>query len=175
MFARALSAIGLLAATSLQLCAGEVEVSGVHLCCASCVKGVDAALKDVDGVSGVKSDRESKTVKFTADDDKAAEAGIKALAKGGFHGTARHGDAKLEFPDSGAKDGAKASQIKIKQVHLCCGACVRAADEAISKVSGVANVTADRDASSIEVTGDNVSVQDVVKALNEAGFNATVE
>lgn len=175
MIVRALSLALLFAALSFQALAGEVEVSGVHLCCASCVKGVDNALKDVDGVTNVKSDRASKTVKFTAANDKAAAAGIEAFAKAGFHGTAKHGESALKFPDSGAKDGAKASQIKVGDVHLCCGACVRAAEEAIQKVDGVANITSDRDASSIEITGDNIGVQAVVKALNDAGFNATIQ
>jgi copper chaperone CopZ len=139
------------------------------------VKGVDKALAGVTGVSNVKSDREAKTVSFTAADDKAATAGIEALAKAGFHGTAKHGDADLKFPASGAKEGSKASQIKVGHVHLCCGACVRAADEAVKKVDGVNDVTADREASSIEVSGESVSVEAVVKALNDAGFHATVE
>ena len=42
-------------------------------------------------------------------------------------------------------------------------------------VGGVGNVVADREASSVEVTGDNVSVEAVVKALNDAGFHATVK
>ena len=175
MFIRVLSFLVVVAFVVVPGIAGDVEVKGVHLCCGSCVKGVDKALKDVTGVSNVKCDRESKTVKFSADDDKAATAGVEALAKAGFHGSATHGDAKVDFPESGAKEGARASRIKVGHVHLCCGACVRAADEAIKKVDGVNNVTADREASSIEVSGDNVSVEAVVKALNGAGFHATVE
>lgn len=175
MTARA-SLLGLLfSIAALPVSAGEVQVTGVHLCCGACVKGVDKALHGVEGVSGVASDRESRKVRFTAADDKAAAAGIEALAKGGFHGTAKHGDATLAFPASGAKEGAKAGQVKIGNVHLCCAACVRAADEALKKVEGVGNVSADREASSIEVTGENVSVEALVKALNEAGFHATIQ
>jgi len=175
MFARTLSMALLFSCTALPSIAGEVQVTGVHICCGACVKGVDKALTGVAGVSGVTSDRESKTVRFTAADDKAATAGIEALANAGFHGTAKHGEAALAFPASGAKEGAKAGQVKIGHVHLCCAACVKAADEALKKVEGVANVTADREASSIEVTGENVSVEALVKALNEAGFHATIQ
>jgi periplasmic mercuric ion binding protein len=175
MFARTLTFALLFASAALPAIAGEVQVTGVHICCGACVKGVEKALKDVTGVSGVSADRESKTVRFTAADDKAATAGIEALSKAGFHGTAKHGEAALTFPASGAKEGAKAGQVKITNVHLCCPACVRAADEALKKVSGVSTVTADREASSIEVTGENVSVEDAVKALNEAGFHATIQ
>lgn len=154
---------------------GQVEVRGVHLCCGACVKGVEKALSGIEGVSNVASDRETKTVTFTAADDKAAKAGIEALAKAGFHGKARHGDDDLAFPASGAKEGSKASKISLSHVHLCCAACVRAVDEVVRKVDGVTNVTADRQAGTVEVTGENVSVEAVVKALNDAGFHATVQ
>jgi mercuric ion binding protein len=155
--------------------AGKVEVKGVHLCCGACVTGVSKALDGVTGVSGVASDRESKVVTFTAADDKAAQAGIDALADAGFHGAATHDGNELKFPASGAKDGAKASEINIDDVHLCCAACVKAVDEVVSKVDGVSEVTSDRQASSVKVTGENVSVEAVVKALNDAGFHATIK
>jgi len=175
MVSRAFTFVLLFATASLPAIAGEVEVTGVHLCCGACTKAVDKALQGVGGVSGVASDRESKTVRFTAGDDQAAAAGIEALANAGFHGTAKHGETALAFPASGAKEGAKAGQIKISHVHLCCAACVRAADEALKKVEGVGNVAADREASAIEVTGENVGVEALVKALNDAGFHATVQ
>lgn len=165
----------LLASASFPALAGDVQVTGVHICCGACVKAVDKALTGVEGVSSVTSDRETRTVRFTAADDKAAGAGIEALAKAGFHGAAKHADTELAFPASGAKTGAKAGQIKIGNVHLCCAACVRAADEALRKVDGVSNVAADRDASTVEVTGENVSVEALVKALNDAGFHATIQ
>lgn len=155
--------------------AGKVEVKGVHLCCGNCVTGVSKALEGVEGVSGVMSDRESKTVTFTAADDKAAQAGIDALAAAGFHGAATHGDKELEFPASGAKEDAKASEINIAHVHLCCAACVKAVDEVVKKVDGVSDVACDREKSSVKVTGSNISVEAVVKALNDAGFHASVE
>lgn len=153
---------------------GEVEVKGVHLCCGSCVTGVEKALKGVDGVAGVTCDRAEKTVVFTADDDDAAAAGIEALAKGGFHGTATHGEDAVEFPDSGAKHDAKANAIKLTHVHLCCAACVKAVKAAVGDVDGVNDTECDRKESTVAITGENVSVEAVVEALNEAGFNATV-
>lgn len=163
------------AAATLPVLAGDVEITGVHICCNSCVKGVEAALKGVEGVTNVNADRKSKSIKFTAADDKAAEAGIQALATGGFHGTAKHGDKGLDFPASGAKADAKSADVKIEHVHMCCGACVKAVDAAVKKVAGVGKVTADQEQSSIEVTGENVSIAAVVKALNDAGFHATVK
>ncbi|MBL8851012.1 MAG: heavy-metal-associated domain-containing protein [Planctomycetaceae bacterium] len=175
MFVRTLSLFVLFASSSVAALAGQVEVTGVHLCCGACTTAVAKALSEVEGVSNVTSDRETKTIRYTAADDTAAAVGIEALATAGFHGTAKHDDKAADFPASGAKEGAKASRIKISNVHLCCAACVKAADAAVRKVDGVSNVTADRDASSLEITGDNVSVESVVAALNGAGFHATVE
>jgi len=155
--------------------AGSVEVKGVHLCCPNCVKGVDKALTGISGVSAVKSDREAKTVTFTAADDKAAQAGIDALAKGGFHGTATIDGKEAKFPASGAKADAKADSITVSDVHLCCAACVKAASAAVKAVAGVSDVKCDRDASSVTVTGKDVSVSAVVKALNDDGFHATIK
>lgn len=175
MSVRAFASAVLIAFASLTVMAGEVQVTGVHICCGACVKAVDQSLQGIEGVSAVTSDRETRTVRFSAADDKAAGAGVKALAKAGFHGVAKHADAPVAFPASGAKEGAKAGQIKIGNVHLCCAACVRAAEEALKNVDGVGNVAADREASTVEVTGENVSVEALVKALNNAGFHATVQ
>jgi len=155
--------------------AGSVEVKGVHLCCASCVKGVAKALDGVTGVSAAKCDRDAKTVTFTASDAKAAQAGIDALAKGGFHGTATIDGKDAKFPASGAKEDAKADSITVSNVHLCCGACLKAASAAVKKVDGVTDAKCDKDASSVTVNGTGISVSAVVKALNDAGFHATVK
>ncbi len=154
--------------------AGSVEIKDVHLCCPSCVRGVDKALTGVSGVSAVKCDRAAKTVTFTAADDKAAQAGIDALAQGGFHGAATIDGKDAKFPASGAKEDAKADSIAVSNVHLCCGACVKAAEAAVKAVAGVSGVKCDRDASSVTVTGSDVSVAAVVKALNDEGFHATI-
>lgn len=165
----------LVSAWALPAAAGDVAVTGVHICCASCVRGVEHALKDVTGVKNVNADRKTKTIKFTAADADAAAAGIAALARAGFHGAARHGDAVLQFPDSGADAEAQAAQVRVSQVHLCCGACVRAVEEAVRKVAGVQKVAADRDNSAVLVSGESIRVSAVVKALNGAGFHARIE
>lgn len=175
MSLRSMSVALLFAASALPALAGEVEVTDVHICCAACVKGVEHALKDVQGVKNVVADRKTKSIKFASDDDKAAAAGIEALATAGFHGKAKLGDKALDFPASGAKADAKSADIKIEHVHMCCGACVKAVDAAVKKVAGVSKVAADQDKSSIEVTGENISIDAVVKALNDAGFHATVK
>lgn len=166
------AALTMLAATAN---AGDVKVEGVHLCCGACVKGVGKALKGVDGLAGIQCDRKAGSIVFSAESGDAAKSAIAALADGGFFGTATLDGKGVAFPKSGAKAGAKADSISISHVHLCCGGCISAAAKAVRGVEGVADVDCDRAGSSVKVTGSDVSVEAVVKALNGAGFNAKVE
>ena len=163
-------AVVMLAAASVQ--AGEVSVKGAHICCGACVRDVGKALDGVSGVSGVKADRSSKSITFTASDDKAAEAGINALAKGGFFGAAKHGDKSLKFPESGAKKGETADSVTVTGVHLCCGGCVNGAKKAVASLG---NVTVDKGAKSVTVKGSKIDKLKVVTALNKAGFFASAK
>lgn len=152
--------------------AGEVKVTDVHICCGMCVKALDASLKDVPGVSNAKVDQKAKSVTFVAADDKAAEAGVKALAEAGFHGVAKHGDKEVAFPESGAEADAKSNSVVLTGVHLCCGGCVNAAGKAVKAVANVTDAKADQKAKTVTVTGNSVEVAKVVEALNKAGFHA---
>lgn len=153
----------------------EVSVGNVHLCCASCVSGVEEALADVEGVSDVAADQNTKTIRFKAADDKAAEAGIKALAEHGFFGQAKLGSKKLAFPDNGAKKGEKANQIELEGVHLCCGACVTGAKKALENVGGLSSIDIDRAAGKIVLKGAGMETLKALDALNAGGFYAKVK
>ena len=155
--------------------AARVTIKGVHLCCGACVAGVDDALEDVKGVSSVAADRNSKIVAFTAADDEAAKAGIEALAKAGFHGSAVHGDKKLSFPASGAKKGEKANKITLTGLHLCCGACVTGAQEALQIVKGASTIEFDRMLGIARIIGKEIDVTAAVAALNKGGFHGTLK
>lgn len=153
----------------------EVSVSNVHLCCGSCLAAVDEALADVKGVSDVAADQNTKTIRFKVADDKAAEAGIKALAEHGFFGQAKLGTKKLSFPDNGAKKGEKANQIELEGVHLCCGACVTGAKKALENVGGLSSIEIDRAAGRIVLKGGGIETVKALDALNAGGFYAKVK
>ncbi|MDB6068309.1 MAG: putative metal-binding protein [Pedosphaera sp.] len=64
----------------------SLQVSGVHLCCGSCVKAVQAALKTVPGVKGDTAVKGAKTFEVTGDfNDKDV---FVALQKAGLTGKA---------------------------------------------------------------------------------------
>jgi len=65
---------------------GKVEkltLTGAHNCCGSCCRGIKAALKKVDGVTGDTAAPKSDTFEVTGDFD-AADV-VKALNAAGYH------------------------------------------------------------------------------------------
>ncbi len=154
---------------------GVVSVKGVHLCCGGCQEIADAALSDVEGVSDISCDLNTKVISFKAENDKAAEAGIKALAEAGFFGTATHDAKKLKYPESGAKEGTTSNSIVLTGVHLCCTACVTASQDALKDVKGVTLIDIDRNERTIKLTGDTIGVPEAIAALNKAGFYGRLE
>src|SRR5205823_5296128 len=100
-----LATVGLAAA---QAGSGKVEVKGPHICCKQCVRVVGTILDKVEGVADVKADIAGKTVTFTARDDKAAQAGVKALVAGGFFGSASQDGKEIKIDVPAARTGDKA-------------------------------------------------------------------
>ena len=146
-----------------------VKISNVHLCCGSCVKGVEAAVAKARGVTAA-CDKDAGTVILTAADAAGAQKAVDALDKAGYFG--KSADAAVSFKDnSGAKDG-KAASLTVNGVHLCCDKCVKAVGAALGKVKGVSGNTAEKKATSFEVTGD-FNPKEVFAALQAAGLTGT--
>jgi len=68
-----------------------------------------------------------------------------------------------------------AESVTFSGVHLCCGACTRAVQSAISKVEGV-TVKVDANAGDVTLTAaDAKQLKAGVKALADAGFHGTAD
>jgi copper chaperone CopZ len=145
----------------------SVKLSNVHLCCNSCVKGVDKALS---GVAGAKaeSDKDAGTVTIKAPDKATAQRAVDALVAAGYFGTSSDPAVKVTA-NSGAKNG-KVQSLHVTGVHLCCNKCVTSVNDALSKVAGVKGNTAAKGVESFEVTGD-FNAKDAFTALNKAGLS----
>src|SRR5215467_1848215 len=117
------------------------KISDVHLCCQSCVKGVEKAVGDVKDVTATV-DKDAGTVTLTGKDKAAVQKAANALAAAGYFGTSS--DIKLPN-DTGAK-GTKVQTLKLEGVHLCCGKCVSAVDKAVKSVPGVKEHNAKKNA-----------------------------
>lgn len=158
-------------AAGLAQAESKVELTGVHLCCGSCVKGVAGAIKTVEGAKGA-CDQKAGKVTITAADDATVKKAVEAVAEAGYHGTPD----KAEFAaadDSGAPKG-KVSKLTVTGIHNCCGSCNKAVKKAVAAVEGVKGDTAKSKEDSFEVTGD-FSAQELVKSLNAAGFHVHVK
>ena len=149
----------------------SAKVSDVHLCCQSCVKGVQKAIATVPGASAAVS-QDDGTVTLTGPDTVTVQKAADALVSAGYFGKSDNDSIKLNA-DTGAKN-AKVQTLKIKGVHLCCGKCVKAVNQVLSGVPGVQSNTAAKGAASFEVTGD-FNDKDVFDALQKAGLTGTEE
>lgn len=65
------------------------------------------------------------------------------------------------------------TSVKLTNVHLCCGKCVKGVEGAVAKVPGVTPAV-DKDAGTVTLTGaDAATVQKAVNAIVGAGYYAT--
>ena len=147
-----------------------VQVEGVHLCCGSCVDAVTDALQDIDGLTNVACDQNTKVASFKASNDEATEKGLKALSEAGFFGTAKQGKKDLAFPNAAAKEDVKSAKIKFSGVHLCCRSCVKDAHRALRDVKGVSSIDVDREAGTVTLSGSDIVNTAALAALNKGGF-----
>lgn len=148
-----------------------VKLNDVHLCCASCVKGVDKAIAPVSGAAA-KCDRDAETVTITAADKATAQKAVDALVAAGYYG--KSSDSGINVNAWTGASSAKVSALNVSGVHLCCNKCVTAVKEALSKVPGVQGSNAKKDATSFEVTGD-FKPTEVFNALHDAGLTGKVK
>jgi copper chaperone CopZ len=154
-------------AFSIQAADVSVKLSDVHLCCQGCVKGVQAAVGKVQGVT-VKADKDEGTVSLSGPDQATVQKAVDALVAGGYFG--KSSDASVKLKANAGATGRKVQSLKVEGVHLCCGKCVSAVNDALSSVAGVKGNTATKNAESFTVTGD-FNGQDVFAALQKAGLS----
>ncbi len=148
----------------------SVKLSGVHLCCGSCVKGVEAAVAKVAGATATV-DKDAGTVSLSGADKATVQKAADALVGAGYFGKSSEPGFKLNA-HSGAK-GHMVKSLKVSEVHLCCGKCVTAVTEAIKAVPGVQGNTAAKGVETFEVTGD-FNDKDIFAALHKAGLTGKV-
>jgi len=163
-------ALSLLTASALTVSAfgGDVsdKISGVHLCCQGCVKGVQKAVEAVPGITA-SANQDEGTVTLTGPDTAAVQKAVDALVAAGYYGTS--GDSAIKINAHTGAKGSKVSSLEIEGVHLCCGKCVKAVNTALADVGGVTGNTAAKGVKSFTVSGD-FNDKDVFAALQKAGL-----
>ena len=148
----------------------SAKLTDVHLCCQSCVKGVQKAVAKVPGVKA-ESDMDEKTISLSAPDNATLQKGVDSLVAAGYYGKSSDSSIKVNA-ETGAKD-EKVKTLKIEDTHLCCGSCVKAVNKALTGVSGVTDNDATKGATSFTVTGD-FNEKDVMDALQKNGLTGKV-
>jgi len=151
---------------SVQAAEVSVKLTDVHLCCQSCVKGVQKAVGTVPGVTA-NADMEEGTVSLVGPDTATVQKAVDALTAAGYFGKSSDPSIKVNA-DTGAKN-QKVQTLQVEGVHLCCGKCVKSVNAALSSVSGVTGNTAAKGAKSFTVTG-NFNDKEVFDALQNAGL-----
>ncbi len=163
-------AVAFALALSTQAAEVSAKLSGVHLCCGSCVKGVEAAVAKVPGAA-VSVDKDAGTVSLSGADKGTVQKAADALVAAGYYGKSSDAGIKLNA-HTGAK-GHKVQSLKVSEVHLCCGKCVTAVSEALKSVAGVQGNTAAKGVETFEITGD-FNDKEVFAALHKAGLTGHV-
>ena len=162
--------LALTLAVSTQAAESSVKLTDVHLCCQSCVKGVDKAVGKIEGVKAT-SDMDEKTVSLTGPDTATLQKAVDALVAAGYYG--KSSDAAITVSSAtGAKD-QKVKSLEVNDVHLCCGSCVKAVSKALGSVSGVTGNTAAKGATTFTINGD-FNDKEAMDALQKAGLTGHV-
>jgi copper chaperone CopZ len=148
----------------------SVKITDVHLCCDSCVKGVQAAVGKVQGATA-SVDKDAGTVSLAGADKATVQKATDALVAAGYFG--KSSDSSIKISESTGAKGEKVQSLQVTGVHLCCGKCVDAVDDALNSVTGVKTNTATKGAKSFTVTGD-FNDKEVFTALQKAGLTGQV-
>lgn len=129
----------------------SVPVEGMS--CASCVSTVEKAVAGVPGVDKVSVNLATEKADVTFKDVPDMPAVIKAIRKAGY-----------DVPSS---------SLDLAIEGMSCASCVSTVEKALNSVSGVtsASVNLATERAHLELSG-NVTVSDLVKAVEEAGYEA---
>ena len=149
------SAVSLFAESNLVL-------TGVHNCCKKCDTGITEAVTKVDGAS---AKTEKGKVTITAKDEATAKLAAQSLVKNGYFGEGAIAPTVVD---------QKVKSATVLGLHLCCGKCVTAAEDAVLSVAGVTGHNAVKGASSFKVDGD-FSTQQLANALHKAGLHGEIK
>lgn len=146
--------------------AADVKVTGLHACCGNCANTIKGILEK-EGATNINTKTGPMAeLSFTAPD---AEKAVAALSNAGF---AIRGEGVPRAPRQEGIRDLKAKELKVSDIHNCCGACTAAINKAVMPV-GKGTIAAKQ--TSFTISGDTeLEAQAVVRALRMAGFNAKI-
>jgi hypothetical protein len=140
----------------------NLVLTGVHNCCKKCDTGITEAVAKVNGAS---AKTEKRKVTITAKDEATAKLAVESLVNNGYFGEGAVAPAVVD---------QKVKSAAVNGLHLCCGKCVTAAEEAVLSVPGVTGHNAVKGAASFKVEGD-FSTQQLSNALHKSGLHGVIK
>lgn len=153
-----------------------ITLTGVHLCCGDCEDAVTKipANEKAPIPAGVTitPNRKDESIVITAPSGKDAQAALRGVMAAGFYGKSDNEAVKIADL---APDEFTTKTMIIRDVHLCCGGCVKAFAKAVESVDGVKSQEAKTGATTVQVTGDDFKPYEVMQALREAGFGGSFQ
>jgi periplasmic mercuric ion binding protein len=145
--------------------AADVKVTGLHACCGNCANTIKPILEKEGATNVMVKTGPMAELSFTAAEPVKA---LTALRNAGFYTRAEG----VRVPGQEGVRDLKAKELKISDVHNCCGACTAALNKALAPV-GKATVAAKQTA--ITVTSDSeIEGRALIQALHQAGFHAKI-
>lgn len=153
-----------------------ITLSGVHLCCKDCEEAVlkIPANEKSPIPAGVTltPDRKERTIVIAAPSGKDAQAALRGVIAAGLYGKSDNEAVKIADLKP---DEFTASTMVLRDVHLCCGGCVKALAKAVESVDGVKSQDAKTGSTRVTVTGEDFKTYEVMQALREAGFGGSFQ
>lgn len=145
------------------------KITGVHICCKGCSAAIEQALAETPDIKSVIVG-EKGTVQVNALSTESLQAAVDAIAAAGFHG--KLDTKEVKWPKAKLPKG-KVEVLEVEHVHNCCPLCAKAIKKALAEVEGVESDTCKPKVESFAIKG-NFEPKAALKALNQAGFNASV-
>jgi len=133
----------------------EVTLKVAGMTCAMCVKAIEVALKDLEGVFDARVNLASETafVKFN-DDSLTVEDLIKTIEEVGY------------------KVVREGNEVNVKIGGMTCAMCVKAIEKALGDLNGVRSVVANLGSESAKIVFDpqKVTVEDIKRVIEDVGY-----
>ncbi|MCE5220534.1 MAG: heavy metal translocating P-type ATPase [Clostridium sp.] len=128
--------------------------------CAACAKAVERAAKKLDGVTDANVNIATEKLSITFDEGKSDLEKIKAAIE-----------------KAGYKAINEATNATLRIEGMTCAACSKAVERAVKKLNGIveANVNLATEKLSVSFEPSIVTISEIKKAVDKAGYNATSE
>lgn len=151
-----------------------ITLSEVHLCCRDCEEAVTNVAENettpVPAGVTLTPNRKEETIVISAPSGEAAQVALRSVLEAGFYGKSDNETVKIADlkPDDSTTD-----TMVVRNVHLCCGGCVKAFGRAVESVDGVKSHGAETGSTRVTVAGKDFKAYEVMQALREAGFGGS--